>query len=146
MTFRGGHCINMLTEVNKSIALVTMSNLKQVKHIFSIYLKAQKKPYILYKRLSISITYMKWFHSVIKVSFSFVLQCLCEYKLWEPMEKNSVNTLNTLHETQLSLVRDYIYRPCHNKVLDVIEAISRYFNHRQNSVTWQEKFGPRRFQ
>lgn len=62
------------------------------------------------------------------------------------MERNSINTLNTLLETQLSLSRDCIYRTCHNKVLDVIEAILRYFNHWQNWVTWQEKFGPERFQ
>lgn len=64
---------------------------------------------------------------------------------WEPMKKYPVNTLNTLHETQLSLLNDCIYRPCHNRVPDVIEAISRYFNHWQNSVTWQEKFGPEDF-
>lgn len=69
------------------------------------------------------------------MSFSFTLYCLCEYKLLRTHEKYTVNTLNTLHETQLSLLNDCIYRPCHNKVPDVIEAISRYFNHWQNSVT-----------
>lgn len=98
----------------------------------------------------------EWNHITYIIPIFYLLFCigyviflhfvLC---LWIPAlrthEKYPVNTLNTLHETQLSLLNDCIYRPCHNKVLDVIEAISRYFNHWQNSVTWQEKFGPEDF-
>lgn len=61
---------------------------------------------MLYKRLNNGFTYVKLFHSVIKVSFSFILHCLREYKLLRTREKKFQLIHSILHMKPSFLLKE----------------------------------------